>query len=121
MHVYTRLRALALLAAASVVAACVGTEAKEDGSSSCSIGEDCKLVGTLKILRGVRSLPRCSLSVRLNSTPALTLAPTLPPTVAETPASHERKPDADRARKRYVPSERRWRIPITSWIWCTDA
>ena len=53
MHIYTRLRVLPLLAVISVVAACVSTETKESSGSSCSVGEECRLIGTLRILRGV--------------------------------------------------------------------
>lgn len=53
MHVYTRLRGLALLAVICVVAACVSTETKESSVSFCSVGEDCRLIGTLRTLRGV--------------------------------------------------------------------
>jgi hypothetical protein len=53
MHIHARSRVVVLLTAALVVSACAGTAGKESGISSCSVGGTCKVVGTLKILRGV--------------------------------------------------------------------
>jgi len=52
MYVYARLRDWVALTLTLAAAACVSSTPMEH-TSSCAIGETCRLVGTLKILRGV--------------------------------------------------------------------